>query len=818
MKFNNQLKDYKKYVLTPIDRTNIVNNSYDIQTTLPSLSINDRINLCDSVIEHALSVFGPYGGLYGELCKFDQYDVFTKGKDGHNFLETLRYTRSYEQAFLTAIKAQTGYITGYKDNTSRDGSTSLAMIACGITKMQLISKLCNPAYKEVPSTVINTMFSVLQDVATNFIEEHKVKTFDSNTLTFLKNGKERVLNAIKTTTDNNDLFIEPFKDICDQIETEKLSFDNAQIYDIKREVGKPKIKLNVTKGFRMTAGEISPNCMLPFKSRKTNVFFLDGYIDPMHIDIFKVHFETFMIKLLKTKDKNGQLLYSKSNTTESRLDYPIIMVNRVKEGFAELYEKYQLDGFQIQLNDGTVEKMTPTILMVQTTMGDAPLFEEVKKIIPDMFINMNSIHHYICKNKPEDKKPNDSLMVKDVKGVERFYPNISTVGTTDQFTLNTMKTTKVEVSQGEFEYIFENEKEETRTFSNTLCSVGFNGSMISILPHNEASLLKIEEIITECKNKKESIDNQLTADDEHIKFIIDRLNAIALTPVVYAPSNDEYMSLRSVLEDAIGIFQSTLKEGIMPGGNIFFIKYFNKFRKLAKNKLELTITTKKYSESKYHEYHRYFDILLDNIEAGYQYIYSLLLNDDKIFEYIMKDVNNNDSYFSKNKLLSYNIVTGKYTVNILEASRSTLDTMCSSLLILKDNLLMQRISIKDPIREFVEITSGHHERRYNSKMLSKDEILVVQEEPKAIEIKTPIVQEVPKTVITESVKLAQPKPKDETSAILPPPVIKKPVKPINDYTSTIRIAGSTKEESRISIVDNSLEERMFRKKETLSFK
>ena len=83
----------------------------------------------------------------------------------------------------------------------------------------------------------------------------------------------------------------------------------------------------------------------------------------------------------------------------------------------------------------------------------------------------------------------------------------------------------------------------------------------------------------------------------------------------------------------------------------------------------------------------------------------------------MKDVNNNDSYFSKNKLLSYNIVTGKYTVNILEASRSTLDTMCSSLLILKDNLLMQRISIKDPIREFVEITSGHHERRYNSKML-----------------------------------------------------------------------------------------------------
>lgn len=711
--------------------------AYKPDTNFMELPTNIKINICDDIMSTVKGVFGPYGGSY-IAGKRDSHNLkdFSKSRDGQQFLSNLAFSTNFEQSILEIIFNGATYIAGYNDSTSRDGTTSCAMHSASIAKSHLVSLLDNKY--NIPSTILTRMVNCILDVGSNMIKNDACLVFDKATLKYNKHGQELVKRTIATTCNGNNVVIDPFVNLIKEMEKSPFDIENAFIYPITKKIGGTKCELGVSRGFRLSASEVTAKSFDLFKDNKTQLYILDGYIDDYQMEIFKYLFNTFIHQLAHLKDEKGYYIYKNGKMETEGFDSPLFIINRKSNLMEEYYEKLQIEGVEIQrAGEPTPFLFKPRFLFVNSvTEGDKLIYNELLEMMPTSVVNFTGIFHILKKIEKKDtivsgsytnmsnyEIPKDETTKKPLFDFSDFFPKLNRDG---KGNLHITKINSNKMSKGgnEFEYTY-NLSNYVGSMDELNCIVGYNGTKVSILPLDNNVYGRLDEIVNKYKDKEKYVDSPLFVNGAY-EAMLTALTSVALKPTIYVMSDDEFVMLKDQFEDALGVFQSVHRDGIMPGGNTYIIKMANKFKSEAINSIMEELKTNVFSQisnvennNMYKLYIAYANTLIDDIIVGYETVYGILVNDYKLANSII-----NNHYRNPNKETggtslfgTYNILTGLINnYGVLESSRTTLDIFKNSIKFMFDLVTVSRIMIIDPHREANMIKSAEANLTYNSYM------------------------------------------------------------------------------------------------------
>ena len=233
----------------------------------------------------------------------------------------------------------------------------------------------------------------------------------------------------------------------------------------------------------------------------------------------------------------------------------------------------------------------------------------------------------------------------------------------------------------------------------------YDGQSLSLVPPTDELIARANAKRTELLELKKSLADTAMEDNmipERLAFF----SSCTIKPIISARSKDEYSQMFSLYEDALGVFQSVHKHGVMPGGNTFLLKHQDEFHNEFDKLVEEYLTAVK-NEDKKTLYREFAKNVSSAVISGYIETLKILTRDD--YETVVKGVSY-DEEIQKDTLLSYDIVTGEWNKNVLEASRTTADVFASSVAMMKDMLQLKRIKL--------HVESGEHRQL----VLSNDEL------------------------------------------------------------------------------------------------
>lgn len=689
----------------------------DLFSNFAHLENHTKILVLDSIIDHAKDVFGPYSGVYGEVI-LDYNNVaegefvadncqYVKTSDGASFFSRINFGNRYGVTILKSIQQQTKYLAGFNDNTSRDGTTSLAMLGALTAKNFLMYNELNKT--EIPKNIRTLIKDVIGFSATSLMKDDAIKIYDADKKQYLKSehfdGFNWALNAVNTTVGNTPGFREAFERVMK--ESLESGFDITSTYMLKPEkrVGNYKIDIEIEAGIKMKTSALSQTKVEAFKDNIAHTFILGGYIAPHNSKIFEAIFKEWLKQVCLTKDENGLLIYSKYNRNFRGL--PLILVTRMTSEQEDFYKKLTTEGFSFNMNVNgqPVKETIRPIIMLAHDLDNKVHYQDAVDVYNEILIDLNAVNNKLNSLRIAPLEYGEKGIIpptvlskaEDMEDVAKMLPII--------------EAGKVKVDRCECEWDDDGLSKDlsepvlfTYDDSKFVLRTSFDGYTFLMSSEDE-------EIIERMKLKRESLFNMKnnfsdTANaDMNIDARINYMSGISLKPVIYVRTDDDFHNFVNLLDDALGVFQSVHVHGIMPGSNSWVLKRINALREKVFKESNRVISKVVQNKDLLEKYVQYAVTCTDLIYEAYKEAYRYIDREDpekRIDEYL------NDKAFNE----VYNVITGIYDDSILEAARTTSDVFIGSLYVGFDLLDLTRVRVTN-YNEWMEVHNRNKEFNYH---------------------------------------------------------------------------------------------------------
>ena len=681
-------------------------------TNFVSLSPITKITILDTIIDKSTAVFGPYGGLYGEIeadimVGQDKYKEgnYVKSKDGHNFFKSLTFNSKYAQTIMTAVQQLTKYISGYEGDTSRDGTTSLSIVGCNVAKELLISRLDKP---QIPSTIHNIVFDIVRSAGTSAIEKFSKPVYNPRTVSYIDGGEKMILDAINTTVDSNPIYAEAFSDLMKKCSANKYDILNAVPGSPNYRHGSPKIEIDFKAGVKFRGECISKDVAGGFKDRLSPTFVLDGLIKAPNRDVFVYQFKQWVKVFLGSfKTEDGKSRFGKWGD----MTPPLFIITKKPDYLMEIYMDMMLKGIQMIYSDGSSEVIKPHFMFAIETEMFEVYFNDIRAVFPEMFIDLNLINKYIDANKTTKAEMMSSGVRAHAKPQEVDIKDLFPRWDGEQLYV-AIPYTEIEEDQG-----LPDSVEQPASYSKVrstdfpldmvMFETNWDGQAISLAPTNNEHLARAKKHREDIQMLADSYaDTALEANE--LKQRLEFFSGVTLKPTIYFRGADEGKQMFDLYEDALGVFASVHKFGVMPGANIFMLKanstVFDKVYGAAKDEF----ANRGILGSKAEVYLDFVTDLWNSIILGYEESVRLLDHDKNEAEDIINGVRNE---LNDNILIGYNIVTGQWTDEIVEAAKTTAEVFAGALSIAKDMLELRTIRVLGSGAEYNDAMENNKEMR-----------------------------------------------------------------------------------------------------------
>lgn len=722
MKFENTLRTWLETATGREDRR-LAEEPKVFYSNYVELTNNTKIRICDSIITLASSVFGPQGGYWAKAIGDPNNPVTSaqgviKSKDGNEFFKKITFINSFAQLFLVNVQGYTRYIADLQtkgNETSKDGTTSTAMLGSAFTKFLLTQKELNRVSEDpkkqrlnkIPSTIYNLMFDILKEEGTKLLADNVLPIYDYETKAYIKDYKKYAIHALETTTDSDPILMQCFTKAIE--DAEKYHYDIiGSVEGAPQEVyGTPKLEIKFLTGVKLKGNGLDPNINDPFTGKGMPVFILDGYISDYHVKFFIKEFKHFIESMYELPEffnikqgQNGQPIIDTPIT-------PLFILTRVSESMKKSLEAIVRNGVVVRtklLN--TPVTIKPRFLVTPNEDLDLAHFNDIKEVFKPSVINLDAINNWLLSQREDAffNKETHSFdpvdTAKEKVSISMFFPTFDNNGNSMQyvdFTIDpvkqkraigediveyrpvTLHITKAETTDVQYQYEFTKYPIVSTTFN-----LSYDSTMLRLAPVSEL----VEENV---KNKREELLNIINNMDElavldGIDERIDMLTSVTQYPVITYMTDSQKSQLLTLYNDANGIFTSVHKHGVCPGANTFFIKYFNELNKNCIERMKECV--KECGNGLDRIYLTAMQEVLDSLFNAYTYVYSFL--DDEYEAHINEYMDNKDLPF----LHIYNSVTGRFEDKIIESARSTRDIFLSMLNIAKDAILIRHIDVQ----------------------------------------------------------------------------------------------------------------------------
>ena len=704
--------NYASKIENYIDHISYVGPAPDtLASNMQTFSDAAKILSLDTVIDHAKDVFGPTGGYVGRVTGINpnnpedtQGKRFVKSKDGHKFFSNFYIQERWGDSVLLNIRGLTEYISEYTTGTSRDGTTSLAMVAAAISKFILMNKVMSTTpsgvgknyasqrdYENkfnIPSTIINILIDVLSEEGSKLIDSHKVLTYDEETKTYLENGFNNSLACIKTTVDSDPQIYMAFERLMHKCEEDKLDIKNAFITFTDRRDGAPYVDFELIAGAKFKAGSIDASIAHGIKSAQTATFILDGFVSEANAEEYGRELKYFIERLCKIRDTKG-LLFDPNG--KNPLAPPVFIVTRTPEYLVKIYRELSIKGVII-LDPVSNTKFTikPIFLLAPNEDHNEAKFKDICDCFRESVINLSAIELHLNSTRDISNFDETTFKWKAIKGDENvdISPFFPTIGTSYGYNTYEVDPEPIvhEFATGKYTVYKPRHVEHINTEIDAIFyNITFDGT-------NVFMKALYEEVDNRTKQKRAELQSLLTeygpeaADDTVLQDRIDMFSGLTIRPILYFRSDSEYENLNAVFDDALGVFQSVHTHGVLPGANVFMIKYADEFRQNVYNRMVEQVST--FAEHKQKLYLDFTNQITEDIIDAYIYVYSFIVGNDDIDNKITKLQESKD-----NILLNYDAVTGHWVTSVIEAARTTADVFLGSMSIVKDMLLLRRLQV-----------------------------------------------------------------------------------------------------------------------------
>lgn len=708
-------KEAKEIINTICNSASARRQSHDVRyadmpTNYGELDPLVKIHILDTIINQASAVFGPYGGIYGELKSIEMMGGqqlteggYEKSKDGHSFFNSLELGNKYSQTIMKSIQQMTKYVAGYEGDTSRDGTTSLAIVGCSGARNLLARTIDKDP---IPSTIQNKIFDSILYFGSSLIEKHKVPVYDKENTCYTENGFNRALNAIKTTVDANPLFVEPFEKLMQESSDKGYSLINCHLSNPNNIEGLAGLEIKANAGIRFRATNLDTNNSGGFYNHTSYTFVLDGYISSEHRDIYVYHLKNWLKTICSLRDEQGLLF------VPGRYDVPLIIITRTPDYLEKVYKQIQQEGITVTSN-GQQHTIKPRFMLGNNTESFQVYFDDMLQVFHETRIDLNAINRYIRDNKTTSDEVDPNLGVApSVKQTEldlkTLFPHIVSRNGKILFSITVPEPNDVydedipDNVEQQAKYVLNGE----RIFdpSYVLISANYDGQSLSLVPPNADVVSRANEHRNMLLEQKKTL-SDYALEDNAIKERLSFFSSMTIKPYISARSKDEYAQMYSIYEDALGVFQSIHKHGVMPGGNIFILKYADELRTSVREEMEHKFA--EYPENKRKSYLEFADTVVNSLIDGYWDSLALLTQGD--FELVENEFKTNIDKLKEDTLLSYDLVTGTWNNEIVEASRTTADVFASTLTMMKDMLQLKRVKLNTENGEHTQIHLANKE-------------------------------------------------------------------------------------------------------------
>ena len=704
----------EKWITTATERD--IQHPYEpeaIPTNFAHISDNAKIVICDTIIDHAKDVFGPTGGYYISKVGNAKNEIndrvrLTKSKDGHNFFKSIEMINNQAQAIMTGIQGYTEYISDVSNvETSKDGTTSLAMVGSSLGKFLLTNRELLRAngdqlgIRNIPSTIYNIVFDVITEEGTKLIEEKCVSIYDKEGNNYTENGYEYLMKALETTTDHDPVLLDGFKNMIDFAREKQYDIRQAHLSAVEYRPGPPKIEVQFKTGFQTPGTEVDRTLSAGFRDQNSVMLILDGFIESQNASLFTLELTNFIEKHILGLKIDENMIFDMG---ENSFDL-VILVTRTPDYLVESYKQLHAKGFQksyVVNGQSKTIKVKPRFITIRNDEYFEIHYADIAEMFKASIINLNHINKYINANRDAILWDNTNKRwkseAKKIEGIDlsNFFPTISNGMVIKPITKISdepkvyFKDSEDEFKVPDVEFILEDGESNKRVLSvegysvsDLLNVMSYDGAKIFILPTNPEIDKKGRAIREELIKLRDSYKQESFEDTSGLQYRIDMFNSITMFPVISAMSDAEMYQLQTLYEDALGIFFSVHDHGVLPGANTFFIKVYRTLWERVMSRMEELLTHTE--EKKKKRYLAFTEMLLDSIGSAYIYVYSFLDEDWKDHIVGLQQV--------YGLLETFNVVSGRLETQVIESARTTRDVFVASLSIAKDLLMIKRIKI-----------------------------------------------------------------------------------------------------------------------------
>lgn len=693
MKLDNlkhELSEYKKVnSLVVDDRSELAINFVECGDIF-------KINVLDNIINTAKDVFGPAGGLYVNYSKSVQTGNrnASKSKDGNNFFNSIEFGLSLADGIFSLIKQQTDYITGSNKQTSKDGTTSLAMVSSCISKMLLLQRSLGKF--KLPSTIYNILFDIVIQEGSKLLDKYKYLTYDENKLDFVEGGMENIANTVNTSVNNNPIFKPAFEKLMKDCVENKINMLDMGMEMPMYKNEEPGIEFDVLQGISAVMTDLNKMNSKSYKVNNNLVFIFDGFTESDFVSSIYI-----------------RLLYNFINKTiweiaDDSIEGVFMVFTRTPEYLIKFIEPYN----SAQSISCPVSKYTPKekhgkkltfrAMIFDDTQTARERFEDIAGIFEESVVDLTKFNIYVKEKLGEKYTP------KETEAIVKANPQFIADKIEEAFMIKKPLTAAMNLTEDYdmFKQFFGYVDEETGEFvklnklgevvpvkkENLISDITFNGYDVGLSIKSDDIKQRTIKAKDNVKEILESVRSANAITDD-LKYRLDKLSSCKIQPILSFRSQDEQVELMTLLEDALGVFISSICHGVTSGGNTFFLKHIEELKESCNKEFERFFKDVDLSEAKLDLYKTCLNTLVDNIYMGYVMSYRFICEDetDDEFNQILSDYK--DMTDKESVIKSYNVITGKYSNKILEASRTTLDVFRCSLSIAKDLLTVRRLNV-----------------------------------------------------------------------------------------------------------------------------
>lgn len=713
------------------------------------LTNNTKIRICDSIITLASSVFGPQGGYWAKSMgdpnsPINSAQGIIKSKDGNEFFKKITFINSFAQIFLVNVQGYTRYIADLQtkgNETSKDGTTSTAMLGAAFTKFLLtkkeLNRVSNDEFKhklnKIPSTMYNLMFDILKEEGTKLLEEKVLPIYDYNKKAYINDYKKYAIHALETTTDSDPILMECFTNAIE--DAEKHHYDIiGSVEGAPQEVyGTPKLEIKFLSGVKLKANGLDPNINDAFNGKQTPVFILDGFIADYHIKFFISAFKKFIENMYMQPEYYTLKQTQDGSMTPDMPIVPLFILTRVSDAMKRSLEAILKNGIVIRNKFfSTPVTIKPRFLVTPNEDENAAHFADIKEVFKSSIINLDAMNNYLLQTRKDEffNKETHTFNVidpgKEAVSIHMFFPGFTPDGI--QYVNYSIDTVKEKRTIGEDIVEFRPVTIHTTETGTLTVQKQYEATMYPLLyPVYD---LAYDGVTLRLSPISLDVENTVVAKRDELLHMIEEANGVAVIdgiderinmltamtqyPVITYMSDSQKTQLLTLYQDANGIFASVHKHGVCPGANTFFIKNYKEFVYRVRARMIECVSNCENGLDKL--YIAAMDEILDALWNAYIYVYSFI--DDDYEKHVDIYLNDPDLPF----LNIYNSVSGRFEDKIIESARSTRDIFLSMLNIAKDAILIRHVDVqsRNNLQDSIQASSSLTFHPINLKYASEE--------------------------------------------------------------------------------------------------